>query len=36
MVRKDVRFDEEKAMQVSLEREVELHVYEELLAPKVH
>lgn len=35
VVRRDVRFDEEKAMQFSLERELGLHVDEELLAPKV-
>ena len=35
MVRRDVKFDEENAMRVSLERELELHAYEELLAPKV-
>jgi len=35
VVHRDVRFDEEKAMQVSLERELELHADEELLAPKV-
>lgn len=32
---RDIRFDEEKAMRVSLERELELHVDEEFLAPKV-
>ena len=35
MVRRDVRFDEEKAMRVSLERELQLHVVEEILATKV-
>jgi len=35
VVRRDVKFDEEKAMQVSLERELELHVDEELLSHKV-
>eukprot|EP00253_Pinus_taeda_P008740 PITA_08740 len=35
MVCRDVKFDEEKAMRVSLERELELHADEELLAPKV-
>ena len=35
MVRKDVKFDEENAMRVSLERDLELHVKEELLVPKV-
>ena len=35
VVCKDVRFDEEKVMQVSLEREVELHADEKILASKV-
>ena len=35
VVNKDIRFDEEKAMRVSLERELELHVDEEILAAKV-
>jgi len=35
VVRKDVRFIEEKAMRVSLERELEIHVDEEILYPKV-
>eukprot|EP00253_Pinus_taeda_P001501 PITA_01501 len=35
MVRRDVRFDEEKAMRVSLGRELELHADEDILAPKV-
>ena len=35
VVHMDVGFDEEKAMRVSLERELELHVVEEILAPKV-
>ena len=35
VVHKDIRFDEDKAMQVSLERELEIHAYEELLSPKV-
>jgi len=35
MVRKNVKFDELKAMSVSLERELELHADEEILAPKV-
>ena len=35
MVRRDVIFNEEKAMQVSFERELKLHVDEEILAPKV-
>ena len=35
VVHRDVRFDEEKAMRVSLERELELHADEEILAPKV-
>ena len=34
MVREDMKFDEEKAMRCSLERELQLHVDEELLAPK--
>ena len=34
MVCKDVRFNEEKTMRVSLERELELHADEELLSPK--
>lgn len=33
-VRRDVKFDEVKAMRCSLEREIRLHVDEELLAPK--
>jgi len=35
VVRRDARFDEEKAMKVSLEREIELHIDEEILTPKV-
>jgi len=35
VVRRDIRFDEEKAMQVSLERDLEIHADEEILAPKV-
>jgi len=35
VVCRDVKFDEEKAMRVSLERELELHAEEELLVPKV-
>ena len=34
MVRKDLKFDEQKAMQVSLEREIKLHADEELSVPK--
>ena len=34
MVCRDVKFDEEKAMRCSLERELQLHVDEEILAPK--
>lgn len=34
MVCRDVKFDEEKAMRCSLEREIQLHVVEEILAPK--
>ena len=33
-VRRDIKFDEEKAMRLSLEREMELHVEEELFVPK--
>ena len=35
VVFRDIRFDEEKVMQVSLEREFGLHVDEKILAPKV-
>eukprot|EP00253_Pinus_taeda_P033149 PITA_33149 len=34
MVRRDTKFDEQKAMRVSLKRELKLHVEEELLVPK--
>ena len=34
MVRRDLKFDEKKAMRLSLERELYLHAFEELLAPK--
>ena len=34
VVRRDVKFDEDKAKPTSLEREVEFHVDEDLLAPK--
>ena len=34
IVRRDVKFDEEKAMRLSLEREIDFHVDEELLVPK--
>ena len=34
VVCRDVKFDEEKAMRCSLERELQLHVYEKILAPK--
>ena len=34
VVRRDVKFDEEKAMKLSLERELDLHADEELLVPK--
>ena len=33
VVRKDLKFDEQKAMQVSLEREIQLQAVEELLVP---
>jgi len=35
LVRRDIRFDEEKAIRVSLETEIELHADEKLLAPKI-
>ena len=34
VVRWDIKFDEEKAMRLSLERELDLHAEEELLVPK--
>ena len=34
MVRRDVNFYEEKVMRCSLERELQLNAYEEILAPK--
>ena len=34
VVRRDIKFHEEKAMKLSLERELHLHVDEELLVPK--
>ena len=34
VVCRDLKFDEERAMIFSLEREIQLHAYEELLAPK--
>ena len=34
VVRRDIKFQEEKAMQCSLERELHLHADEELLVPK--
>jgi len=34
IVCRDVTFDEEKAMRCSLERELQLHPYKEILAPK--
>ena len=34
MVRRDLKFDEKKAMPVSLERELQLQAMEELLVPK--
>ena len=34
VVCRDVKFDEENAMRCSLEREIQLHAYEEILAPK--
>ena len=34
VVRQDIKFHEEKSMQLSLERELDLHSEEELLVPK--
>lgn len=34
MVHRDVKFDEEKTMRCSLERDLQLHADEDLLAPK--
>ena len=34
VVRRDIKFDEGKSMRLSLERELDLHVEEELLFPK--
>ena len=34
VVRRDIKFNEEKAMKLSLERELDLHAEEELLVPK--
>ena len=34
IVRRDIKFDEGKAMQLSLERELDLHAEEELLVPE--
>ena len=34
MVRQDIKFNEVKAMKLSLERELHLHAEEELLVPK--
>ena len=34
VVRWDIKFNEEKAMKLSLERELDLHAEEELLVPK--
>ena len=34
VVRQDIKFDEEKGMRLSLERELDLHADEELLVPK--
>jgi len=35
VVRRDVKFDDDKAMRVSLERELQIHDDEKILAPKV-
>ena len=34
VVRRDIKFNDEKAMKLSLERELDLHAEEQLLAPK--
>jgi hypothetical protein len=34
VMRRDIKFDEEKAMRLSLDRELDLHAEEELLVPK--
>ena len=34
VMRRDIKFDEGKAMRLSLERELDLHAEEELLVPK--
>ena len=34
VVRRDIKFDEEKAMRLSLERELDLHAKEKILVPK--
>ena len=34
VVRRDVNFDEDKEMRCYLERELQLHSYQEILAPK--
>ena len=34
VMRRDIKFDEGKGMQLSLERELDLHAEEELLVPK--
>ena len=34
VVIRDIKFDEEKAMSLSLEREIDLHADEEILVPK--
>ena len=34
MVRRDLKFDEQKAIRVSLDRELQLQAVEELLVPK--
>ena len=34
VVRRDVKFDEEKAMKIFLERELQLHAVEDLSTPK--
>ena len=34
VVQRDIKFDEEKSMWLSLERELDLHAWEEILVPK--
>jgi len=34
VVRRDLKFDEQKAMRISLDKELQLHAMEEFLVPK--